>query len=363
MTRKNKASKILNPFIVSISLNDRLEETARELVTTAIRSQVERDYKTLTNVGKVLCESFPRYELIGLYYQALSWCRNGTGGIDEAQAVFEVVAERERDAGMRNRALIALSNVYAVKNDLDTAQRILTEVCRDSFNRGLLLPFASSLIAQAWNSLECGDLRGALRIFDSVRPVVRSIGKTLPAYELSYLNNYALALSESGQYVQASHLIKEVCRNPIASRFPEWEESAQEIEAKAAPSNLYSMVEFVEKNPSNRKCAISSLLRRPQIRITLKYPGGISELLTVPTIFNAKENKMFLALFRRFDEIVSKTPTPYILECVWESYARRIETYKAYVGLGQIDELTEIVEELKIPPVEDAPRAEKQGSF
>jgi len=75
-----------------------------------------------------------------------------------------------------------------------------------------------------------GDHAGSLADLERLFPVMRSFATSYPEDYRYYLNNLAYELGQVGRLEEARAAINVALRSPYADRFPDWAETAQEIE-------------------------------------------------------------------------------------------------------------------------------------
>jgi len=78
-----------------------------------------------------------------------------------------------------------------------------------------------------------GDHLGALQEFKRLFPIIRSVSHTYSHVYYEYANNLAVVLSKAGRIEEARHAVRVALASPLAPRFPEWSETASEIEEAA----------------------------------------------------------------------------------------------------------------------------------
>lgn len=197
-----------------------------------------RDKDSLHLIGARLSTMPGVYSELGELLRALAM--NSPGSRVLADAVFEGLTESQSQL-IRSRALLALGS-----NHLEAGcreQAVLFYQKAAQINTCPLNLFCSSLMSIAAKS-------GGLDELNRLSPLARYVGRVYPAYQCEYLNSVAVGLHEAGHSEEAGKLIKLVITSPFVSAYPEWGETASEIEqsqstgAQVAVPSMARVLEF-----------------------------------------------------------------------------------------------------------------------
>lgn len=204
-------------FITNL-LFDQLACDWRRVLHIAEHAASIRDKETLSQIGARLSTMPGVYSELGELVRALAM--NGPSSRVLANAVFEGLAESQSQP-IRSRAMLALGSNYLEAGDRTQALAFYQKAAQ--INTCPLNLFCSSLMTIAARS-------GGLDELNRLSGLARYIGRAYPAYQCEYLNSVAVGLHEAGHSEEAGKLIKLVITSPFVSAYPEWGETASEIE-------------------------------------------------------------------------------------------------------------------------------------
>ena len=86
-----------------------------------------------------------------------------------------------------------------------------------------------------------GEHRAALRDLERMIPLAQIIGKRgHPAY-VTFLNSYAVELFEGNRTEEAEQVANAIAASPFINRYPEWQETITDIEAKRKRSSMIAV--------------------------------------------------------------------------------------------------------------------------
>lgn len=212
---------------------------ANELILFAEQALVIRDIDALDEVSHALMNlPIDNARQVGCYYYAVAAYRKGQR--DEADALLETIAD-DGPTTYRARAIQTLGTNRHADGCLDEALRFQLEALRVASDRNAH-GLQTTLLAN-WEVLiiksDHGDHRGALSDLRKLAPLVHQFTKQKPFYFYAYCNALAIELGEVGHLDEAEAASQTALRCPIASAYPEWAETRQELEAKctsATPS-------------------------------------------------------------------------------------------------------------------------------
>jgi len=152
--------------------------------------------------------------------------------------MLENVAE-SAPAPYGSKALLSLSAVEARIGRFEESLRLRLQVSSSGGVDPVTLVEAQRGIA-VLRGLE-GDHRVALRDLERLLPLAHIIGKrNHPAY-FTFLNSYALELSERNRTFEAEQVANIIAASPLIGRYPEWQETVSEIEARRKHSSTVAV--------------------------------------------------------------------------------------------------------------------------
>ncbi len=218
----------------SLSLQDR-EKLLRGLVSLGDTAYALRQWDRLEDVGKALV-SLPlpdSKKAIGYYFQGLAANPKAKGDNRKACSLFARVID-QAPLYFRAKALVSIGcqNIAAGNWQQGYNYNIQAASLATQSEDWLTVINAHSAIA-ILHSFE-GDHRRALDKLESLWPMVRAIHRANPVAYLDYLNSLAIELSEVGHTDQARNAINIALSSSLAVLYPEWHETAREIEQIAS---------------------------------------------------------------------------------------------------------------------------------
>ena len=206
------------------------------LIHEAETAQAFRQTEKLEALGSIL-SVIKEYRLIGQYY--IAWCLNRKG--QDVEKLFEKVAEES--SSYRSMALIELATGQARKGDLSLGVSYYTEALKYSKNPYTTLLAERSIAAV--KGIE-GFHKSALRDLEKIAPLLKY---SQPIEKCQYLNSLAIELGEAGRIEEAQEVCKIVLASPFAFAYPEWRETAYDIDLRGYKSR--SSVRVIQSFPGN----------------------------------------------------------------------------------------------------------------
>jgi|SRR6185369_12640159 len=138
-------------------------------------------------------------------------------------------------ARYRSKALLSLSAVEAHIGRFEESLKLRLQIPSSGDADPVTMIEAQRGIA-VLRSLE-GDHGTALRDLERLMPLAHIIGKRgHPAY-ITFLNSYALELSETGRKEQAEQVANVIAASPFISKYPEWQDTVAEIASRRKRSS------------------------------------------------------------------------------------------------------------------------------
>jgi hypothetical protein len=211
-------------------VEERVNQKIQHLSYLARQAYYERDYSRVAAYGNELANLSPRSEPAGLYFQALAISRQGQNSKVEAQKLYERLAY-DAPSAVQSAAMLALGLNALQSNQLDEAKELLSESYRISVINHCAPITAlqtqsalSALLSQQENHQE------SALILNNILPAIIDLGRTFPVLLGSELNNFAYELCQLGRLQEAGIVIGRVLSSPYVVKYPEWLETAREID-------------------------------------------------------------------------------------------------------------------------------------
>jgi tetratricopeptide (TPR) repeat protein len=236
MLKTTNKQTLRNLFIFSTSIAERVNQKIQHLTFAARQAYYERDYHKVALCSEELINLSPRSEFAGLYFHALANSQQGNNTNQEAQRIYEMLAQ-DAPSSVQSAAMLALGLKALQSNQLDEAKRLLTESNKISVVN-TCAPITAIQTQSALSALysQQGDHYKSALILKKMLPDVFILGRAFPAYLGAELNNYAYELGQLRQFQAASQIISSVVSSSYANLYPEWQETACEIhEAQTKP--------------------------------------------------------------------------------------------------------------------------------
>lgn len=223
---------VLSRLAHSANSHQVFTELASRFIRLAEHFYSLRDLKRLEETSRVLM-NLPAAgaQHIGLFYQALTLKR--AGQIDEAQALFETIADNGPLA-YRARAIQALGALHYDKGQPAEALRFHLEAARAT-SYGIGHNLLVTLMVQLEIShiqAHVGDHRRALTNLENLASLVRIVAKEHPFYHCFYHNALAVEFGELGQIAEAEAACSIALASPFAPACPELNDTRDEIAGK-----------------------------------------------------------------------------------------------------------------------------------
>jgi hypothetical protein len=288
MLKTTNKQILRNLFIFSTSIEERVNQKIQHLTFAARQAYYERDYHKVALCSEELINISPRSEFAGLYFQALAISQYGNHKDTEAQQIYERLAQ-DAPPAVQSAAMLALGINALQSNQIDDAKKLLTE----SYQISVVNNCAPITALQTQGALSAlysqqGDHYKSALIFKNMLPDVCIWGRVFPAYLGIELNNYAYELSQLGQFQAASHIISSVLSSPYTSTYPEWQETANEIqEAQAKSGRNHSPVNTLKQN-NFKVVDIASYQRQSSDTYQETYAGKVVRFPTPKNSFHIK---------------------------------------------------------------------------
>jgi hypothetical protein len=188
--------------------------------------------------------------------RAIGWHYGGISSLERrefeaAQEKFERVVA-EGTPVYKARALQGLGAAHRGKGDIDCAlrfYRLAATAARDSDPATLLSSVQMSAVVQA----TLGDHESALKNLVSVRDLAGSVSRLHPLAAYKYVNSLAIEMGECGRFNEALQLTDITLASPLATAYPEWRETREELFLKRESCVVSVSLEPVPESPPRSK--------------------------------------------------------------------------------------------------------------
>jgi tetratricopeptide (TPR) repeat protein len=316
MLKITKKQTLRNLFIFSTSIAERVNQKIQHLTFQARQAYYERDYRGVAIAGTELVNLSSRSESAGRYFQALALSQQGKSDNEDAQFLFRQLAN-EASQPVKAASLLALGVRAYNLNNFNEAQILLNEASRlAEYNNCAPLTSVISKTAMAAIYSGLGNYEDSLLIIKKVLPQIISFGEVFPAYLGLELNNYAYDLCQSGDSITASHIIKNVIQSPFIAVYPEWLETAREIEqAQTLAGRNQSSITVPREY--NRAEILGNLLYfslpKTRLHIRITYHGSNFQLLDFITNASEESQDRFIALMQCLEGLTTDLNTGIIV--------------------------------------------------
>src|SRR5262249_3048191 len=154
---------------------------------------------------------------VGSYYNALALDRRGF--IDEAQTLY-LEATSTAPAIYQARALQSVGTQLLRRGKFEDSSRILVESIRAASSAHDFLTVTMAQLNLGALRSGCGDHIGALRILESVLPLIVGLRAAYPVCFYSYHNALAVELGELGRLDETKDALGVALGSPFAVAYP-----------------------------------------------------------------------------------------------------------------------------------------------
>jgi hypothetical protein len=218
------------------SAKDLQREQLYQLLQKAEYCYCLKDRKGQYEFGKALSLFASPFDLIGDYYQSVYLHKTG----HKQLAIEKLERVRQEVKGIyADKATLTLSGMKEVDHDLDESLKLRLDLAKSEF-----LPIVvESAIGIAAILSSQGEHPKAIEQLERILPLLPKLGNMPLPFDV--LNSYATELAEVGKIELASEVITPVIVSPYSAFYPNWPETAKEIQEK---STRKSMVTFNRSN-------------------------------------------------------------------------------------------------------------------
>ena len=235
-----------------------LNATGLELVELARQAWTTRHVDLLDQTVKAILALplDPRVQNVARYYNAYALRRAGV------PSETKVVLDNLIDAALpqhRPRIVLALGNCHLATGDVVSSTNLYLEAARIAADTDPLSRCSAIRDLALVRSIR-GDHKGSLADLERLFPVMRSLATSYPDDYRYYLNNLAYELGQVGRIDEAKAAINVALRSPNAHRFPDWAETAQELETM--PRRVFLPLVFALGSPAVALSVLASIEAR-----------------------------------------------------------------------------------------------------
>jgi hypothetical protein len=198
-------------------------QLGNRLIRLAEQAHSFRQFDKVKEYGQLLANlPLKPYQAIGHYFLGVAANSKGNGDQDEAKRLFESVVSTAPDA-YKVKSILSLGALSFHRRDFDSA----LDYFRETTQAGSLSVASLQAIrgVSILKALE-GNYTQAIKDLENILPVI----KYAPAHiYFDLLNSYAVELGEVGRKDEARNIMRVVLASPFARVYPEWRETAQEL--------------------------------------------------------------------------------------------------------------------------------------
>jgi len=214
--------------LVSCSSQRAMDGTGRALLSIARQAWLSRQIELLDEVVLAILALplDPSAHAAARYYQAFA-LRKSTD-IQRTQRILEDLTDRV-SSEYRPRLLLAVGSCALTSRDLEDSGKVYLEAAQSASWTDPLSKCQALRMLALIRSCD-GDHAGSLADLERLFPVMRSLATSYPDDYRYYLNNLAYELGQVGRIDEAKAAINVALGSPNAHRFPDWAETARELE-------------------------------------------------------------------------------------------------------------------------------------
>ena len=246
------------------------DELASRLAALAEALYTNRAVEPLREAADLLASlPEPRAKAAGLFYQAMCECIAGTD--EKAEPLLRAVIGMNCAPKYQARALQSLGIIHRYANDTAQAAELYRRAMRqgEKYQDFVTVIRAGMTIAEL--STSEGDHRTSLKHLKAIRPAIEIAARFAPFYIPAWCNDVAIDLAGLGRFEEAQRFAAYAISSPYARAYPEWRETAQDIEQAREAIAAHKSILRVEAKPTRAR----ALPRTPRtlfliLKLTLK---------------------------------------------------------------------------------------------
>ena len=235
-----------------------LTALANQLIKVAEHAYACRDLQILKESSELLL-SLPieQAQSAGLWFKAITYKREGR--TEQAVSGLEhLIADCRATPRFKARAIQTLGAIRHESGELTEASRLYIESAQCAKD-DIFLHWLSLIHLSAAQHYLLGPAQ-ALRTLLNLEPLVTVIARAQPHYKGVYFNNLAIELFQLGRVKEAAQCSRVAITSPFARAYPEWKETALEIQQQRAKRNTVSIAVLPEPDSQERPAQPKYLL-------------------------------------------------------------------------------------------------------
>lgn len=270
-------------FLIALSSTLKIEQgQLYQLIQSAEAGYHLRDVHAQREIGLALQAFGYPFNQVGKYYESIYLYR--TGQFEKARKLLECVAD-SAPARYRSKALFSLSAVEERLGRFEESLRLRLQILTVD---DPVLSLQTQQSIAILRSRE-GEHRAALRDLERLMPLAHIIGQHgHPAY-VTFLNSYAVELSESNRTQEAEQVANVIAASPLIGKYPEWQETVSEIRTKRKCSSVIALASWREPKPRDLRIQLAIDFMNANYQQSIALP----ELARVASISQSHFSRMF----------------------------------------------------------------------
>jgi tetratricopeptide (TPR) repeat protein len=342
MLNPTNKQRLRNLFILSTSIEERVNRKIQHLTYQARQAYYKRDYRRVAIAGTELINLSSRSESAGLYFQALALSQQGKSKSEEAQSLFRQLID-ETSQPVQAASLLALGITAYRSNHFQEAQKLINEASILA-NYDNCAPFTAVLSKTAMAAVYSGmgNYQTSLQVMKQTLPQIISWGHFFPSYLSIELNNYAYDLCQSGDLLTASRVIQPVIQSPFVSAYPEWLETAREIQQAQALTTRNPSIISVPKQ-YNRAEILGNLryfpLPKNHFHLCLHDEWYHYEILDIMLNASEESQDRFVALLQCLEALTTDTDTGLLVHSYTSPQNGNAECFTRHIERSRLNDL------------------------
>jgi len=255
-----------------------------QLIQSAEASYYLRDIQSQHEIALLLQSFGYPFNQVGKYYESIYQYRSGQ--FEKARELLECVAE-SAPTRYRSKALLSLAGVEERIGRFEESLRFRLQLssCDDPVT---LLEAQYSMAAR--RGIE-GEHRAALRDLERFLPLAHIIGKRGHPASITFLNSYAVELSESNRTEEAEQVANVIAASPLISRYPEWQETVSEIKSRRKRPSIIAVAFPKRELRTIRDSRIRAVINFMETNLQRKI--SLSDLASVANLSASHLSRLF----------------------------------------------------------------------
>lgn len=253
---------------------DNYQRLGNRLIQIAEQAHALRDFDKVREMGQTLSIlPVKSFQSTGYYFLAIAANNLGSGNQEEARRLLELAAD-SAPTRYKAKACLSLAAVSADMGDYQSELYYYNEVLKaDPLSPASLEAVRGMAIFKAVE----GYHHQAVKELERLLPVVKYAPRHI---RLTYLNSYAVELSEVGRLEEARNASLIAVTSPIARAYPEWQRTFAEVNKKAATRRSTVAVSVPEPGPE--KEGFADKLRKSRPKAAASKPQARAKVLVFP---------------------------------------------------------------------------------